>query len=1847
MASETAQPDRGVHGAVDRLTESLRSYIEAQYHIRDAGLIGERRRMLEEAGAVAQRPFVESTPVYELGRPYAELAVPPIVASTLTALSAKGVGLFPRPYVHQATALERFFGGDDLIVATGTGSGKTESFLMPIIGQLALEGQLRPQTASLPGCRALLLYPMNALVNDQLSRIRKLFGDVDAAKTLGVGRARPIRFASYTGRSPYPGPRSDGRDTERIEPLFESFYLSLMSQPDKIVELQKLGQWPAKDMAAFYGKNFEETRPTNSGKPRLYRHWKHRLLTQPADRELMTRDETQRGCPDLLITNYSMLEYMLMRPIERPIFQQTRDWLRADKNNELVLVLDEAHMYRGAGGAEVALLLRRLLARLEVPRERVRFILTSASLGQGPDAIRDIGEFARNLTGLPDASTRKFSVVTGTREARSIGAPLQSAQVDALADFDLEAFDLHATTPEVAWRAVDDLARGIGWPPPTADADFRDYLFTQLTGFWPLEKLIETVSGKAHPLAGLEAELFDRHPRATQAVAALLALSTFARRGSDQRVLLPTRLHMFFRGLPGLYSCVDPNCANARYQSGPRILGRLHTHQREQCGCGARVFELLTHRECGTAFLRAYADGPQPDFLWSAPSGPLREGHQSPLIQVELLVESPNPDLVDLCHEAWLDTRSGRLVYAEPKSADGFRKVYLPAASHDWMRTGLRFATCPVCNRKALNATSSTIMDHSTKGEAPFANLVKTQLDAQPATRGADRQFPNGGRKVLLFSDGRQKAARLARDIPREVEQDIFRQILAIATSRMNEINWEPRPVQHLYIAILTVLRDFNLPIFDRKDAQRIEDEVARLEKDHAGDDLADLLKDFLPNEPPARYKVALLKQLCGRYYSLTGTAVGGLVPAKKALKKLVSTLATSHPSLTESNIFDIACAWIAELAEEYAFEREIEGNVRGSAAGYFRSDWGTTGQFNKVATPKLATALGLGADDFKSLVAAVALELGLKNDAGAVFIDPGKVSIRIDLQMPWYQCADCTALLPTAVRGHCAACGSDKVKTLSPEKSPYIRARKGFWRDPIIAFDESRPQLRSISVEEHTAQLSNRDNARVHATTEQFELRFKDIQIGPKDRPIDVLSCTTTMEVGVDIGSLVAVGLRNVPPQRENYQQRAGRAGRRGSSISTVLTYAQNGPHDSFYYNNPAQIVAGDPRSPDIKIDNPKIARRHITSYLFQTFFHRYMDQNEVPAGSKTSALFRALGKASDFFLGEPGSGLDLASFSDWVCSEVIEPAGALRLRIRSWLPESLRTAPLSIDQWIEAVAEDLLRDLEAVKTSVTTASEPAADEESESDEEERNALGDEELLEFLFGRGMLPSYAFPTDLTSFLVERLTPKPNSQQWKMEIVERPQQAIGKALSEYAPGRLIVINKETYRSGGVVANTLPTVPDRAVSLFAEVKGLVHCESCSFVRDLESEREPETHCPICGSELQTTRMIVPQVFLPEDGRPLREDDRDQDITYASAAQFPVPVDQDDLPALTAAGTHLSYIVTTDRKLVTTNKGQATADGYSGFWICDKCGKAAIEELPQASHDRPYQIEYSFGQPKPPRQCNGQFQHVFLGHTFSTDLLLLRLRVQDPIIRNTGDPIQLRTLEDALYTIAEAVRLCASRHPQLDLDPSEFGAGFRVVPKLDEQALLLDVYLYDTLAGGAGYAELASRYINEILTSTLALLEDCPAHCESSCESCLRHYHNQFLKDRLDRFLGAQLLRYGMFGTLPVEASPADQAQKLSKLQRLLSLDGLVCSTLPAVAGVTVPLLVEKGARRCAVGLHPSLVAPGWSQHSMHDVSARSGVSAIVLNDFVLSRNLPDEHQLIRDELASKRPMPPANT
>lgn len=1825
----------GVHETSRSLAENLRQYIEAQYHIRDEGLIRERRALLQSNATIAQAPYVEATAVYKVGTPYQNLPIPKAAADTLTSLADMGLGLYPQPYEHQSQALTSFLGEEasDLVIATGTGSGKTESFLMPIIGKLAIEGIERPDSAALPGCRAMLLYPMNALVNDQLARIRRLLGNVDASKILSKGRLNPVRFGSYTGRTPYSGTRSSTRDEHFIKPLFEEFYIKVAKNLPVRSELERIGRWPSKDLESFYGQDTVQTKTfasgKNAGKPRIDNNWKLRLITQPGDRELMTRDEIQSKCPELLITNYSMLEYMLMRPIERRIFEQTRDWLKADPRNEFILILDEAHMYRGAGGAEVALLIRRLCARLEIPRERMRCILTSASLGAGPTAEADGERFARDLTGLSETSPRRVRVIQGTPEPRTAPRTATTHEADILAAFDLSAFqnannDLPAAREELA-----SLSIGLEWElPPEGDHEsLRNWLFESMTGFGPLEDLISRVSGKAIKLDALSKELFKECPKevAARATDVLLALGSNARRRSDGRVLIPTRLHLFHRGLPGLHACIANECSERLGDhAGPTILGRLHTKPLDQCNCTSkgRVYELLSHRDCGAAFIRGYVNSKM-NFVWDQPSGPLSDGVTTDLFPIEILVEErlhPRSRHRDM----WLHISTGRLSPECPLDESGYRKVRIP--DNITPGTETTFDECPVCMQDTRSAKSdpSKIMDHVTKGEAPFTSLIRTQMIHQPPSRATDAKHPNGGRKVLIFSDGRQKAARLALNIPRDIELDVFRQAIALACICLEKLSQEPRPTLPLYLAFLSILSEHDLPIFDGQDAKKIIAARTEFERDHDSD-LRGAIGQFTPaEEPPARYRIALLKLLCSNYYSLSGTTVGFVEPSRAKLNKLQVHLSEVGISLGNNDLRAYAVAWISGLLREFALDPALDSSLRIKAAGYYKPDWGSKGQFSRSLRESLLRRADWGKASVETVEAAFRSQLATEKN-GAWFLSPNSLSLKVDLQHIWAQCQACTSLMPLATEKMvCLACGAEDVKPADPASSQYIASRKGFWRTPVEHALAKGYRLSNLSVEEHTAQLSNRDRSSVHSTTELHELRFQDVLIEAADRPIDVLSCTTTMEVGVDIGSLVAVALRNVPPQRENYQQRAGRAGRRGASVSTVVTYSQTGPHDSHYFLNPEHIVSGPPRTPEVKVDNAKIARRHVHSYLVQTFFHELMAQGVLAPRQITSVLEKALGPTREFFHGSHSTGLNLEGFQSWVSRRVLASGGDLRGSITAWLPPSLDTEGRPLEEWLVEVAEDFLEKLNELRLEVpapTPLRTTEDDEPVEGDETIDPKLEQEELLEFLFFHGFLPSYAFPTSLSSFLVEKRqkTPKGN---FETRTVQRPQQSISKALSEYAPGRLIVIDKKTYRSGGVFADLPNSEINRARPLFKSPKKLVHCLACSFVRDPHKVNGSDNACPVCGGDLKEETMIQPEVFGPEKARELPEDDNEQEITYATMAQFPQPVDAEAF-TFRPCGPNASFTHAQNQRLVTVNQGKEAGQN-GGFSVCKDCGKAAVFDqfAPQnGAHERPY-----ISPKGAPQQCSGELKQVLLGHDFKTDLLLLRLSVAPPLVTDTSNVVTLRMLEDALFTIAEAIRLAASRHRQLDLDPAEFGSGFRIVPALQGEARLLDLYLYDTLSGGAGYAEVAARNLPEILNATLELLDNCT--CDSSCTECLNHFHNQHLQGRLDRRLGAELLRYGVHGAKPCCSAATSQFETLSQLRASLELEGFRC-----IAGSSqeAPMLVEREGRKIAVGCYPGLIGRPEFSHSVKN--AQHAHAHLSLNEYLLRSNLPDAHQQVQ--------------
>ena len=246
---------------------------------------------------------------------------------------------------------------------------------------------------------------MNALVSDQVSRLRRMIGDPDERfikifRNICGDEVRRPQFGMYTGRTPYPGVQPSTEQDRKLEKtLARMSFPQSDSEKEFFNHLLKEGKIPAKaDMNQFLQGLHDS---------------KH--IPNDDDAELITRFEMQQFCPDILITNYSMLEYMLLRPREQKIWNDTREWLASNSENKLMFVIDEAHMYRGSSGGEVALLIRRLFHKLGISRDRVQFILTTASMpNKSQQDVDSVMKFANELT-ASDTATR-FCYLTGERE---------------------------------------------------------------------------------------------------------------------------------------------------------------------------------------------------------------------------------------------------------------------------------------------------------------------------------------------------------------------------------------------------------------------------------------------------------------------------------------------------------------------------------------------------------------------------------------------------------------------------------------------------------------------------------------------------------------------------------------------------------------------------------------------------------------------------------------------------------------------------------------------------------------------------------------------------------------------------------------------------------------------------------------------------------------------------------------------------------------------------------------------------------------------------------------------------------------------------------------------------------------------------------------------------------------------------------------------------------------------------------------------------------------------------------------------------------------------------------------
>lgn len=1307
---------------VRELHRALQDYIEATYHVSHPALVEERRALLASSGVISQPPFVESTPRYRIERRFRDVSgLPQAVLDLFERISRKPESdahpkrlIFDPPYEHQLRAVETALIGisnevgtqrRDLVVMTGTGSGKTEAFLLPILGKLIGEATARGREfGEQAAVRALVLYPMNALVNDQLGRMRLLFADPRVANAFKKVSGRPARFARYTSRTLYPGVRSAKRDQTRLRPIGD-YYVEKLEQGSVaeplVHELQERGKWPAKaDLRSWYGAKGT--------------HWARdgkflRCNTMEDDAELLTRHEVHANPPDVLITNYSMLEYMLMRPLERPVFDRTRDWLKQNPDERFLLVLDEAHLYRGAAGTEVALLIRRLRSRLGIPPERLQIICTSASFSNTTRAA----EFAAQLTGKPSEG---FEVVTGELALRAPDTEGTAEEAAQLASIDLDAYH-RAETPHGRVASLRSFLEARGISPHrlqanavTSISQLEQLLYEGLAGYGPMNRLINVTMGQAQSVSYLDGQLY---PTATPSVAArattaLMTLGSSARASANEAGLLPCRVHAFFRGLPGLWVCMDPGCTELpEVERGidRRPCGKMYAQPRERCACGAQVLELYTCRHCGSAYARGYSDNVEQPVSLSAEGGESFQDETGPVRElqpIDLLLETARENVETAEYDVLTGringppgTRTRLVSLREDRTINAHRDDDDDDAGSNEGKLG-EFKPCGVCGRHAGYGRSS-VQDHQTKGDQPFQALVARQLQVQPpGPRPATPLAPNRGRKVLIFSDSRQTAARLAPNIQTYSMRDVVRPLIVAGMARLQAV-----PTIHtmlslddVYFALLIAAAELGVrlrPELRLGETFDIDQQVETEIKNGALHDpscLFSLYVDVSRSRPPEALLRSIHHALTDQFLGLTALGLATVqetpTPTVNSMIAALSPLNSATQTVEQRQA--LVRVWLAEWLRKFLYLSAAPSQWAGTMVRTH------TGKFQRVK--RLLKGMGGGEAAFNRdwlprLLDHFCERVGGTIAKGEYRLKASRVTLFLGGQ--WEQCELCRGVQrPWPGAQLCGHCGSTDVQPINPDTDPVFSARNGYYRRSAIEALKGVAPLALIAAE-HTAQIGAAQALEIYSKAEENELLFQDVALGPdergRERPaIDVLSCTTTMEVGIDIGSLSGVALRNMPPARANYQQRAGRAGRRGNAIATVVALASADSHDEHYFAQPADLITGEVQDPTLSLDNEDIARRHVTAYLLQRY-HGEKLPNIAPEAQPQ--LFEVLGTVEDFR--SPSSPINRDDLSSWLHAN----HATLRKEIDSWLPTELTLVVR--DRLLDGLIENTIGSIDA----------------------------------------------------------------------------------------------------------------------------------------------------------------------------------------------------------------------------------------------------------------------------------------------------------------------------------------------------------------------------------------------------------------------------------------------------------------------------------------------------------------------------------------------------------------------
>ena len=1623
----------------------LKSFLRYQltaYPFADPGLHAQMRNLLSldetRRSPLFKGPYISLSRPFREGKPINELVSEGLLHPHLQQrIPAEITHL----YSHQEQALRAIHGGKTTLISTGTGSGKTECFLYPIISRcLSLRDEQAPA-----GISAVIVYPMNALAEDQLMRLRSLLA--------GTG----ISFGMYVGKT-----------------------------PEKEVEVTGI-RLPAGASRADYNARLKRAEERGSGE-----------TVHPAE-EICSREVMRTGGrqPRILLTNVKQLELLLTRGQDVELFNAARlDYL----------IFDEAHTFTGAIGAETACLIRRLGAFCTLGAGHTVYVATSATIvdQQEPDAARN---FAVRFFGVPAGSvitigegyeeetwpaTRALPPAPGGDTATILDHCVRSVEEDAATDSEVRA----------AYRSLSgrDLEPG-NWAESLYSALSRNELVYQLTRELATPKALDELP------ATLEKSL--SRPVTEAEILAWLTLSTAARR--EGRPLLRPVVHGFIRGISGAVVTFPEE------RQGPRLwLAAEDEIAKQSNGENHAHFPVTTCTTCGqhyySAFLKDFEfTGKTPGGGGAGPEGscwpPLEKTHGGKrVIFTDKLISDSDDDTghsertfpLHVCRGC--GTAHPETVLRCRSCGNAGETIELFAIREKKKNPGF-LSSCLSC--KSNGRTIGSLYREPAR-PVRATNVADVHVLAQDMVHHSERP------RLLVFCDNRQDAAFQAGWMKDHARRFRLRALMAEGIRKA--------PV--CSIGDLTAYLDNRMEQDQALSRALIPEvwQVARREGSGGGH-LRERRK-FLRFQVLREITLSSRQVLGLEPWGRMKVDYEGLDVSLSWIQSQANTLKLPADELREgiAGLLDyLRRNRILYDPEHEIFSRYWMDGDREIQQGYlpdFLSPKATKLYRGATEKSELVTqwlsgsgntsiwqvAKKWGAENIPELLESLfsllvdrklLIPMRLKGSKGRPLPDVSEV----------YQVnSDLLRLYPNHGFRRCKSCRRATTRRLPHDRCPAWRCNgtlEFVSEDPdnydLQLLDNTYSMLRP---EEHTAMVPIEER-------ERLENLFKG-----KSEALNCFVCTPTLELGIDIGRLDTVLMRNVPPLAANYWQRVGRAGRR-HRMAVDITYCRPVSHDRAYFADPVKLLAGRIDPPAFNLRNGVMVAKHVNATIITRLYQyaREMKRSENGRANIQEVLHLSLPRRISSYLFEDGNlrrdEFDLAELQKLVednsadIDEHIE-----RVFHQGWPdadldvidPETLRRHRATFVENLASVIRRLRRRLnwameQIIRLNARREQKGTLDSMDETlfrrcdnlvkrfkgthGRKRREAEGHDDFNTFsvLAAEGFLPGYGLETGSVTGWAEI----PFWKNGAMDFVLPRNPAT--ALREYVPGNLIYANGHRF----VARRFHRDIDEDSIEMpFYEV---------STSRQAVRKTDPGANSTLEGQTIQAMAICDTDLIHTS-----HISDEEELRFQLGVAIYGIELDQHEGGKSFRWGSqHLQLRRSVRLRLVNAGASTAIQGGQElGYPVCTVCGQSVS---PLSSERQREQFRESHLE-----RCNRKPEAI----GFYANIV--------------ADVLSLPACQDATtaYSVLEALRVAATR--VLDMNMEDLQA--LVIGHVDRDEV--DAFLWDPMSGGSGLLERLLERFDTVVQAALEVADHCPAVCSSSCIDCLQSFRNAYYHQFLDRRL-----------------------------------------------------------------------------------------------------------------------------